>query len=37
MDWRQTQRKEEGRGWVEPINVAAKPNVYTGKGGSKRD
>jgi hypothetical protein len=25
-----------GKGWA-PINDAAKPNTYTGKGGSKRD
>jgi hypothetical protein len=34
-DWRQPQRKSEGRGWAEPVNPAAK--VYGGKGGSKRD
>lgn len=36
-DWKQPQRKSEGRGFA-PINKAAVPNTYTtGKGGSKRD
>ncbi len=30
-DWKQPQRKSEGRGWT------GKADTYTGKGGSKRD
>ena len=33
-DWRQPQRKEEGRGWAK---ATTSDNTYTGKGGSKRD
>jgi hypothetical protein len=35
-DWREPQKKSEGSGWAE-ISEAAKPNTYTGKGGSKRE
>ena len=31
-DWKQPQRKEEGRGWTK-----AKADTYTGPSGSKRD
>ena len=30
------QKREEGRGWVSPINPAAKPNTTTGQGDTKR-
>ena len=33
-DWKQPQRKEEGRGWTKD---SVTDNTYTGKGGSKRD
>jgi hypothetical protein len=35
-DWKQPQRKSEGRGWQNPINKAAVPNTYTTDKGSKR-
>ena len=35
-DWRQPQRKEEGRGWAK-AKATTSDNTYTGKGGSKRD
>ena len=35
-DWKQPQRKEEGRGWAKPTSDLS-DNTYTGKGGSKRD
>ena len=37
QDQRQPQLQSERRGWQNPINTAAMPNSYTGKGGSKRD
>ena len=36
-EWKQPQKSEEGRGWATPINKAAVPNTYTGKGGTTRD
>jgi hypothetical protein len=35
-DWRQPQRKSEGRGWAKP-GCDLSDKTYTGKGGSKRD
>jgi hypothetical protein len=35
-DWKQPQRKEEGRGWAKAKATTA-DNTYTGPGGSKRD
>jgi hypothetical protein len=35
-NWRQPQRKEEGRGWAK-ANATTADNTYTGKDGSKRD
>ena len=35
-DWKQPQRKEEGRGWAK-AKATTSDNTYTGKGGSKRD
>jgi len=33
-DWKQPQRKAEGRGWTKD---SVTDNTYTGPGGSKRD
>jgi hypothetical protein len=35
-DWKQPQRKEEGRGWAK-AKATTSDNTYTGPGGSKRD
>ena len=35
-DWKQPQKREEGRGWVKPSATTA-DNTYTGPGGSKQD
>jgi hypothetical protein len=35
-NWRQPQRKEEGRGWAKAKATTA-DNTYTSPGGSKRD
>jgi hypothetical protein len=35
-DWKQSQKREEGRGWAKTKATTA-DNTYTGKGGSKRN
>jgi hypothetical protein len=35
-DWKQPQKKSEGKGWADMRQTTA-DNTYTGKGGSKRD
>jgi hypothetical protein len=33
-DWREPQKQSEGKCWRDPVNKAAVPNTWTGKGGS---
>ncbi len=35
-DWKQPQRKDEGRGWAK-AKPTTSDDTYTGPGGSKRD
>ena len=35
-DWKQPQRKEEGRGWAK-AKATTSDNTHIGPGGSKRD